>query len=221
MGLFDRLSDTLSSVKGFSPQMVRGLAQARLADVVLAEVPRARARVAELEKRYPSAGARELTQHLVDGKKALAAATGGVSGVFGLLGLPADLLVMAYLQLALLVDVATVYKVNLKGERARAEVLDLLGFANGLGPLQRAGPKLFGSVAGRLLEKGGMATLGRGVPLAAAPITAYLNNRHIQEVGEQAVRFYEGLRKAHEKAHRKTQARRDTGGKRAGGGTGA
>ena len=41
------------------------------------------------------------------------------------LSLPADLLVMAWLQMTLLVDVATLYKVNLKGVRARREVLDL------------------------------------------------------------------------------------------------
>ena len=44
---------------------------------------------------------------------------GGVSGVFGLISLPADLVFMAWLQIILLVDVATLYKVNLKSARAR------------------------------------------------------------------------------------------------------
>jgi hypothetical protein len=51
-----------------------------------------------------------------------------------------------------------------------------------------------------LLEKGGLHTLGRAMPLVAAPVTAYFNNQHIQMVGEQAVRFYEGFDKAHAKA---------------------
>ncbi|MCI0569649.1 MAG: EcsC family protein [Myxococcaceae bacterium] len=203
MRLFDGLAD---SFRVLSPRSLRALAQARLADVVIAEVPRARQRVAALEKRFPSAGPRELTQHLIESKKMLAATVGGVSGAFGLLGLPADLVVMAYLQVVLLVEVATTYKVNLKGARARAELLDLLGYANGVGPMKRAGPKLFGTVAGRLLERGGAATLGRAIPLAAAPVTAYLNNRHIQEVGEQAVRFYEGLHKAEAKTRKSTAA---------------
>jgi hypothetical protein len=43
------------------------------------------------------------------------------------------------------------------------------------------------------------------MPLVAAPITAYLNNQHIQSVGEQAVRFYEGFDKAHAKAKSRTK----------------
>jgi hypothetical protein len=51
-----------------------------------------------------------------------------------------------------------------------------------------------------------MASLGKAVPLMAAPITAYLNNQHIQAIGDQAVRFYEGFDKAHEKAKARTKA---------------
>ena len=40
------------------------------------------------------------------------------------------------------------------------------------------------------------------MPLVGAPVTAYLNNKHIQEVGEQAVRFYAGFDKAHQKSKR-------------------
>ena len=34
------------------------------------------------------------------------------------------------------------------------------------------------------------------LPLVAAPITADLNNQHIQHLGDEAVRFYEGFGKA-------------------------
>src|SRR5690606_14361066 len=84
---------------------------------------RARNRVVEIEKRYPSASQRERAQRLIDAKKSLASAIGGVTGAFGLVGIPGDLLVMSWLQIALVVDVATLYKVNLKGTRARNEVL--------------------------------------------------------------------------------------------------
>jgi hypothetical protein len=124
---------------------------------------------------------------------------GGVSGVFGLVSLPADLLVMSWLQIGLLVDIATLHGVNLKSPRARRELLDLFAYANGLGPLQRAGPKVLGKVAGKLLERSGLTTFGRALPLVAAPVTAYLNNRHIQSVGDQALRYYHGFRRAHEK----------------------
>jgi hypothetical protein len=54
-------------------------------------------------------------------------------------------------------------------------------------------------VAEVLLTKGGLQTIGRAMPLVAAPVTAYLNNQHIQQVGDHAVRFYEGFDKAHAK----------------------
>ncbi|MCP3139751.1 EcsC family protein [Pyxidicoccus xibeiensis] len=205
MGFYDSVAERLAFMKMLTPGELKKLGSARLSDVVMQEVARARVRVAELEKRYPHAQPRELAQRLIDEKKNLASMVGGVSGVFGLVALPADLVFMAYLQIILLTDVATLYKVNLKTERARGEMLDLFGYANGLGPLHRAGPKVLGKLAAILLEKGGLHTVGRAMPLVAAPITAYFNNQHIQMVGEQAVRFYEGFDKAHAKAkaHRK------------------
>jgi hypothetical protein len=200
MAFYDSFRERLSGLKLPSPAELKKLAGAKLSDIVLQEIARSRIRVDELQKRYPSAGAKELAQHLIDGKKALAGMVGGVSGVFGLISVPADLLFMSWLQIILLVDVATVYKVNLKSERARAELLDLFGYANGLGSLRRSSPKVLGGLAARMLAKGGLPALGRAMPLVAAPITAYLNNQHIQSVGEQAVRFYEGFDKAHAKA---------------------
>lgn len=200
MALFESFTQTVVELRKLTPAELKRLAGARMSDLVLQEVARSKARVAEMEKRYPSAPPRELAQRLIDEKKSVASMVGGVSGVFGLISLPADLLFMAWLQLVLLVDVATLYKVNLKSERTRAELLDLFGYANGLGPLHRASPKVLGRVAARMLEKGGLGSMGRAMPLVAAPITAYLNHQHIQSVGEQAVRFYEGFDKAHAKA---------------------
>jgi hypothetical protein len=200
MAFYDSFVERLSAFKNFSPAELKKLAGAKLSDVVLQEIARSRTRISDLEKRFPSAGPKELAQHLIDGKKALAGMAGGVSGVFGLISVPADLVFMAWLQIILLVDVATLYKVSLKSERARGDLLDLFGYANGLGPLQRSSPKVLGGLAAKLLVKGGLPTLGRALPLVAAPITAYLNNQHIQTVGDQAVRFYEGFDKAHAKA---------------------
>lgn len=200
MAFYDSVAERLAFMKKLTPAELKRLGSARLSDIVLQETKRARVRVTELEKRYPRADTKELAQRLVDDKKNLASMVGGVSGVFGLVALPADLLFMSYLQIILLTDVATLYKVNLKSERARGEMLDLFGYANGLGPVHRSSPKVLGKLAAMVLEKGGLHTLGRAMPLVAAPITAYFNNQHIQRVGEQAVRFYEGFDKAHAKA---------------------
>ena len=153
----------------------------------------------DLHQAYPSAGPRELAQRLIDSKKGIAGVVGGVSGVFGVVTLPLDLVAMMYLQIMLLCDVGTLYKVNLKTDRARKELLDLFGYSNGIGPMTRSSPKVLGKVVAVLLEKGGLSTLGRAMPLVAAPISAYLNNQHIQKVGDEALRHYSGFSKAHEK----------------------
>ena len=193
---FDPLREQMRKL---TPRELKKLANQRLSDVVLSSLARSRRRVSALIRRYPSAEQRELAQRLIDTKKEIASMVGGVSGVFGLVSLPADLLVMSWLQIGLLVDIATLHGVNLKSPRARRELLDLFAYANGLGPLQRAGPKVLGKVAGKLLERSGLTTFGRALPLVAAPVTAYLNNRHIQSVGDQALRYYHGFRRAHEK----------------------
>jgi uncharacterized protein (DUF697 family) len=189
----------LEKVRKLTPGELKKLASQRLSQIVLKSVASSRRRVAGLSKRYPSAHQRELAQRLIDSKKEIASMAGGVSGIFGLVSLPADLLVMSWLQIVLLVEIACVYGVNLNSSRARKELLDIFSYANGVGPLQRAGPKVLGKVAGKLLERGGLGTFGRALPLVAVPITAYLNNRHIQSVGDQALRYYHGFPRAHEK----------------------
>jgi hypothetical protein len=196
VAFYDPITD---KVKKLTPAELKKLADTKLTDLVENEVPRSRKRVLELEQRYPSASVRERAQRLIDEKKHLASMSGGILGVFGLIGLPMDLTMMAWLQLTLLVDLATLYKVNLKGTRARDELLELYGYTTGVGKVQRSGPRVLGKVAEVLLTKGGMNTLGRAMPLVAAPVTAYLNNQHIQKVGDHAVRFYEGFDKAHAK----------------------
>lgn len=203
MAIYDPLLERLSFL---SPSKLRGLAEEKILDVVLKETARAKVKIDELAQRYPTAGPRELAQRMIDSKKAFAGMVGGVSGVFGIATLPADLGLMVYLQLALLVEVATLYKVNLKSERARQELLDVFGYANGIGPMQRASPKLMGKLATVLLQKGGFETIGRAMPLVAAPISAYLNNQHIQQVGEQAVRHYDGFSAAHAKTRKASGA---------------
>ncbi|HVG62532.1 MAG TPA: hypothetical protein VNA24_28470, partial [Hyalangium sp.] len=109
MAFYDPFVEKLSEFKRLSPAELKKLANAKLSDLVLQEIARSRTRVVELEKRFPSAKQKELAQHLIEGKKALASMAGGVSGVFGLISVPADLVFMSWLQIILLVDVATLY----------------------------------------------------------------------------------------------------------------
>lgn len=200
MGVLDPLGERAAFLKKLTPTELKKLADGQLSDLVLRELPRSRARIAQLEKRYPSATPRELAQRLIDEKKGVAGMVGGISGVFGLLSVPADLVVMLWLELVLLTDLGTLYKQNLKSDRTREELLDLFTQKNGVGPFARSTPRALGSVAAFVLTRGGLKTFGRAVPVVAAPISAWLNNRHIQEVGDATVRHFEGFEKAHRKA---------------------
>jgi len=190
------VTERLLLLKKLRPSELKALADQRLSSIVLGEISRARTRLGDLDRRYPSAPPRELAQRLIDNKKALAGMVGGVTGFFGLAAVPADMLVMAWLELGLLVDIATAYKVNLKAQSSRQELLDLYGYATGLGPMRRTGPRVLGKWVAAALERGGLKTFGRAVPLVAAPVSAYFNNQHIQNVGEEAIRHYEGFSKA-------------------------
>jgi uncharacterized protein (DUF697 family) len=185
---------------------IKKVANVKITDLIDAEVPKARGRIAELKRLYPSAATRELGQRLIDSKKSLAGMVGGVSGMFGLASVPADLMAMAYLQLMLLTELATLYGTNLKSEHARNDLMEFFGYANGIGPVRRTGPRLLSTVAAKVLERGGLQSIGRALPLVAAPVTAYLNNKHIQEIGDEALRHYEGFGKAQKKIRARPQA---------------
>lgn len=187
-------------VSALSPSKLKSLANERLSDLIDKEALRAKASLEELQQRYPSAGPRELSQRYVDSKKQVASMLGGVTGIFGAVTVPVDLIGMVYLQLVLLVEVGTVFKADFKNERGKKDVLDLFGYANGIGPVQRASPKVLGSLAAMVLTKTGLKAIGRAMPLVAAPISAYLNNQHIQRVGDSAIRHYDGWVHAHEKS---------------------
>ncbi len=172
-------------------------AKEKLHRLYLDELVRARRRVDELKGKYPSAPVAEMVQRLIDAKKLWAGTGGAVSGLFGLFSLPADVAFVAALQLSLILEIASLHRVNLKSDRARQEVLDLLGYANGLdqlGVAARAGPKLVARIAQTVLARKGLLTLGRALPVVAAPISAHLNNRDIQRAGEAALRFYGTMR---------------------------
>jgi hypothetical protein len=180
----------VAKFESFTPAKLKKLAGAQFSSLVIAEIGRAKARIHELERTYPSAGREEIATRLIDDKKTLASTGGAVSGLFGLVSVPLDLVFVTYLQIALLVSIAVLHKVNLKSERAQDELLDLLGYANGAGPVMRAGPKVVGRIAIALFQRGGLPWLGRAVPVIASPLTAYLNNRALKRVGDEAMRFY-------------------------------
>ncbi|RMG20280.1 MAG: hypothetical protein D6729_03285 [Deltaproteobacteria bacterium] len=178
---------------------LRELAFRRFDEIVLGEIERARPRIRALRRRYPDAGEKALATHLVHAKKAYAGTGGAVSGLFGLVALPADLLLVTYLQIALIVEIGLVHRANLKSRRGQQEILEILGRGNGVGPLYRSGTPVLARIATRLMARKGIPLLGRAVPFVAAPVSAWLNNRDIERVGQEAMRHYGMVRRLREK----------------------
>lgn len=173
--------------------MLTDMAKERIGQLYLGEITRAKKRVDELRERYPSAQPSEMAQRLTDSKKMWASTGGAISGLFGLITVPADLAFVTALQVLLIMEIALVHKTNLKSDRAREEVLEVLGYSNGADTVNlagRAGPKILARVAEKILAKQGLAQLGRAVPVLASPLVAWLNNRDLQRAGEAAQRFY-------------------------------
>ncbi len=169
----------------------------RLWRVYVDEIGRCRGRVEGLREKYPSANSQELAQRLTDHKKTWAATGGAVSGLFGLALVPADLMFVTVLQLMLIMEIALLHKVNLKSQRAREEVFEVLGYSNGADTVHlasRAGPKVLARIAETVLTRRGLEQLGRVVPVIASPVVAYLNNRDLQRAGDAALRFYGTIR---------------------------
>jgi len=171
--------------------MIRELAEARFEDWILSEIGRSRDRVRDIREKFPSASQPELANRLIEAKKKWAATGGAVSGLFGLFSLPADLALVAYLQLSLILDLAVLCDRNVKSIRARQEILEIFRAANStVGVASRASPKATARIAERVLAARGFRLLGRAFPLVAAPLTAALNNRDIDKAGSAALRYY-------------------------------
>lgn len=172
-------------------------ARERLWEVYVGEIARCRKRVDEVRNKYASANVPELAQRLTDTKKTWASTGGAISGLFGLALVPADLMFVTVLQLTLIMEIALLHKVNLKSDRARDEIFEVLGYSNGADTVNlagRAGPKLLARIAEKALTKRGLAQFGRAIPVIASPVVAYLNNRDLQRAGEAALRFYGTIR---------------------------
>lgn len=177
--------------------MWRELADDRFEAWLLDEVVRAKARVAELRVRHPTAPELELARRLIGEKRKWAAAGGFAGGLFGLGSLPAELALVRWLQLSLIVDVAVLFGRNVKSARAREEMLDIL--QQGITASRTAAGSsrtAAGRLAERLLASRGTRTLGRALPVLSSPITAAVNARDLQLVGEEAVRRYQAVPRA-------------------------
>lgn len=178
--------DDLKSVLG-DP---RAAARRSLRDLVEHERLRAQLYIDIIRTREPHASSDRIARVLLDRWTTLAKVEGGLTGVLGWVGIPLNFLLFAYCQLAVTVGIAEAYGVQLRGEAGEEALVDVIGRVHGLEDVVRASPRVLGAVAKALAMKYGLGTIGRMVPVLAAPVSARLNERELRRVGEAAMQRF-------------------------------
>ncbi|MEQ8272797.1 MAG: hypothetical protein RMA76_43835 [Deltaproteobacteria bacterium] len=165
------------------------VAAQKLRDLIRDERRRARFHIDLIERDGPIS--RDRVAHIVLSRWVRAAQIeGGATGALGLLGVPLDALVFTYFQLAMIVTVAEAYGEDLDGYGGEDRVLGVLGRAHGVEDVLRASPRVIGAIAKAIALKHGLGSLGRVVPLIAAPISARINERTMLRTGQEALRTF-------------------------------
>jgi hypothetical protein len=154
---------------------------------LLDHVARSRGRIFELKRQHPDASVRDLAFRLARPARLGAAAGGLVSSFGGLLGLPVEEALGAFLALAVIVDVAVLLERPLKSERARRQLLDVWREARE--ELSRT-PSADRGFPERLFASRTARFAAGVVPGVLAPLRAAMRERDLRCVVETALRAY-------------------------------
>lgn len=165
-------------------------ARTRLRDLIGQERQRARLHIELIRRTEPVASSDRVAHLILERWTRVASVEGGITGALGIIGVPINFLLVAYFQLAAIVSIAEAYGIALDDDAGEAALLSVIGRAHGFEDLVRASPRILGSLAKALALRHGLGTLGRLVPLAAAPISARLNERDMIRIGDEALRRF-------------------------------
>lgn len=165
-------------------------ASQRLRDLVQQERRRAQAHIAFIRRGEPQASQDRVALVMLERWKKVAAVEGGVTGALGFLGIPINLLLFVYFQIALVVSIAEAYDTPLEGDAGEDALLGVLGRAHGIEDVLRSSPRVLGAIAKAIALKYGFGALGRIVPLIASPIAARLNEKDMEKLGNEALRRF-------------------------------
>lgn len=165
-------------------------ARTRLRDLIKSERQRARLHIHLIKQAEPVASPDRVAHVMLDRWTKVASVEGGITGAFGIIGVPINFLLFAYMQLAAVISVAEAYGIELEGESGEDALLSVVGRAHGMEDVVRASPRILGAIAKTLALRHGLGMLGRLVPLAAAPISAKLNERDMSRIGGEALRRF-------------------------------
>lgn len=175
---------------GWSLGNPKEVARKNLRELIDGERKRAQLHISIIRQTEPAASSDRIANVMVDRWCKVAAVEGGLTGALGLFGIPVNFVLFAYFQLALIVSVAEAYAISLDGEPGEDAVLNVLGRAHGIEDVIRASPRVLGAIAKALAIKHGLGSIGRVVPMLAAPISAKLNEREMTMVGAEAMRRF-------------------------------
>ena len=165
-------------------------AQTSLAELIRQEKRRAQIHIKIIRYTEPDASSDRLSEIMLSRWTKLASIEGGMTGAAGVLGIPTNLLLFSYCQLAAAVSVAEAYNYSLEGRAGEDAILALLGDVHGINDLVRSGPRVFGALAKTIALRHSLPALGRAIPLVAAPISAKLNERDMRRLGREARRIF-------------------------------
>jgi hypothetical protein len=168
-------------------------ARTKLRDLIRAERQRARLHIQLIRHAEPIASPDRIAHVMLERWTRVASVEGGITGAFGVIGVPINFLLFAYFQIAAVVSIAEVYGIELEGEAGEDALLSVVGRAHGIEDIVRASPRILGAIAKTLALRHGLGVLGRLVPLAAAPISAKLNERDMARLGGEALRRFGGV----------------------------
>mgnify|MGYP006285995757 FL=1 len=143
-----------------------------------------------IRRAEPKASSDRLATVILQRWTTVAKVEGGVTGVLGFAGVPLNFLLFAYCQLAVTVSIAEAYGIELRGEAGEEALVDVIGRVHGVEDLVRASPRVLGALARALAVRYGLGTISRMVPLLAAPVSARLNEREMQRVGQAAMQRF-------------------------------
>ncbi len=159
----------------------------RLRDLIKQERRRSQVHIDFIRRAEPEASNDRVAHVMLARWSKVAAVEGGMTGAVGFFGVPLNLLLFSYFQVAVVVSIAEAYGVALDGQAGEEALLDVIGQAHGMPDLVRAGPRVLGALAKAFALKHGLSTLGRLIPMIAAPISAALNRRAMTRIGRQAL----------------------------------
>ncbi|MBI2375891.1 MAG: hypothetical protein HYV07_18000 [Deltaproteobacteria bacterium] len=165
-------------------------ARAKLRELIEAERGRAQAHIAWVRRSEPSASNDRVAQIIARRWIAISGVEGGLTGSAGFVGVPLNLLLFSYSQIALIVSIAECYGIALEASAGEDAVLEVLGKAHGVEDVLRASPRVLGAIARTLALRYGMKNLGRLVPIISAPISAHLNERDMERLADHAFRRF-------------------------------